>query len=265
MIVCTDSGCPCVEIRTARQRMITELRSAVTCKGMEMSGEVKRSQVLHERLKNGENIFDHIKLEGSASHTPVQKSEAELTERRVKAEQRWKAGIEGTPRGTKLFRTGNYPESPQRTLGLEIPEQAIAIPRTPCKIVQVSHTEYVCSVHHTIIPATAKIPTECQPKVTLSCSFCGAEVQRVRATEGIGDVIIKFDETVVCEDPYTTEREIKIRNTKVIACPDCADRIRPITKIVCRTCGMSEKKCPCSVYVPNEVITHMNCKTYSEG
>ena len=86
-----------------------------------------------------------------------------------------------------------------------------------------------------------------QYKDEVHCSFCSCVVPRVLVQEGISKMKFDRDEIIHTEDdPIWIEQKLKVKTQKVMACPNCAGKIKPIKD-------------------RNGKITNQNVKTYSGG
>jgi hypothetical protein len=69
------------------------------------------------------------------------------------------------------------------------------------------------------------------PEGAIRCSFCGKPTYHIQATVGMGPAL-KFRDYSIVETPTgpRLEEEIRHSSQKMTACPDCALKIKPITK-----------------------------------
>lgn len=78
------------------------------------------------------------------------------------------------------------------------------------------------------------------------CSFCQKIVPNILISEGTAQMRMKVEQTITSVDPLVIEEHVKISAPKVVACPDCSRKIKPMIDRDGR-------------------ITNQNVKTYSAG
>lgn len=173
------------------------------------------------------------------------------TEEVAAIEARWKTGTDqkDSRRANKTtFRPG-YKVNPLIALGLDSGEFAPKV-----EVRYFCPTYYTSDVHLTDSCKSCIALRSLRDKRTLDCSFCGKPTSYITATFGTSDLeIAKYDE-VLSVDPVIVSEKTVVRAAKVTACPDCADKIKPITHNVRQPDGSYKSE-----------IKMMNCKTFSKG
>lgn len=221
---------------------------------------VERLASTRGKLERGENIFEHITGDILTRVRPKAKNKPEVVEDTTKLEKRWKDGIEGG-RGRQsnqiTVKPGNYPDNLITQLGYDSVEWTPRVEqekRLICEWIQTNPREWFCKTHKILLNVVAgsKNPVDCMVGKPLTCSFCSSPVSHVQASHGIGRLRFEYADVIVSENPQVVESRVKkVTSRRVVACPSCADQIKPLT----RTDKVTGEK----------VITNCNVRTWSEG
>lgn len=186
------------------------MSNAATTDKLLTSKERARLDKVREMLKAGINPYEVDSLEtlkiGGKSRLFVEpendddrlRQEARDDADFAKREARWKAGI------TKTTNTQKYRGRKPR-LTIKWP-----------------------SIDADLLPDMGEMVAIKDPS-KLWCSFCGIEVDEIRATRGVGPSRVKKDTEIIRIDVDVTviEERTYVTSRKLVACPDCVLNITP--------------------------------------
>lgn len=106
------------------------------------------------------------------------------------------------------------------------------------------------------------------PQVKISpdqtvCSFCNKPYMSHTMIHGTGP--LQKSKKIEYDADGKPVEVIKHFSVKLSACRNCSLKLEPITRIECKKCGQTQRKCTCLGFDGHKVIVKQNCNTYSEG